>query len=174
MEEGVNSFLCFPQLLSKQTNRKPPSKRQFGKLTKSHRKFWTNWNVENLKPSVVVASCGVCWGATPLFAGNGRNERFCTPHYLFSTQICWCLQNIPVHLCTFLAAVFNMNIFLNVEQCGVLLAWLVVIRVQFSQICFSRRGCGGGERKLGQTNRHSRHFSTQHRSPGGEHASPGT
>ena len=64
-------------------------------------------------------------------------------------------------LCTFLAAVFNMNIFLNFEQCGVLLAWLVVIRVQFSQICFSRRGCGGGERKLGQTNRHSRHFSTQ-------------
>ena len=134
--------------------------RQFGKLTKSHRKFWTNWNVENLKPSVVVASCGVCWGATPLFAGNGRNERFCTPHYLFSTQICWCLQNIPVHLCTFLAAVFNMNIFLNFEQCGVLLAWLVVIRVQFSQICFSRRGCGGGERKLGQTNRHSRHSHT--------------
>ena len=63
-------------------------------------------------------------------------------------------------LCTFLAAVFNVNIFLNVEQCGVLLAWLVVIRVQFSQICFSRRGCGGGERKLGQTNRHSRHSHT--------------
>ena len=38
--------------------------------------------MENLKPSVVVASCGVC-GVLP---GNGRNERFCTPPYLFSTH----------------------------------------------------------------------------------------
>ena len=160
MGEGVNSFLCFPQLLSKQTNRKPPSKRQFGKLTKSHRKFWTNWNVENLKPSVVVASCGVCWGQHQCSPEMGVMKDSALRTIFSPLRSVGVYKTYPF-LCTFLAAVFNMNIFLNFEQCGVLLAWLVVIRVQFSQICFSRRGCGGGERKLGQTNRHSRHFSTQ-------------
>ena len=65
--------------------------RQFGKLTKSHRKLRTNWNVENLKPSVVVASCGVWgWGAG---SGNGRNERFCTPDHLYNTINFSCLHN---------------------------------------------------------------------------------
>ena len=64
VEEQAKSFSGFhPHLVSEQANRKPPTyKPPIWEITKSHRKFWTNWNVENLKPSVVVASCGVSWG----------------------------------------------------------------------------------------------------------------
>ena len=45
-----------------------------------------------------------------------------------------------------------LNVYI-ILQLGVLLAWFAVIRGQFSQICFSRRGCVGPlchlQRKLG-------------------------
>ena len=108
---GGRGGQLFPQLLSKQTNRKPPSKRQFGKLTKSHRKFWTNWNVENLKPSVVVASCGVWgWGQAAemgVMKDSALSTIFTTPStfhvYTMQVRVCRQLQHHAQHVHYFAA-----------------------------------------------------------------------
>ena len=95
---------------------------QFGKLTKSHRKLRTNWNVENLKPSVVVASCGV-WGRGA-GSGNGRNERFCTLHHLYNTINFSCLHNAGKSLQTTPAPGSTCTSFCTVVYCWLGLPWL--------------------------------------------------
>ena len=98
--------------------------RQFGKLTKSHRKLRTNWNVENLKPSVVVASCGV-WGVgRGAGSGNGRNERFCTLDHLYNTINFSCLHNAGKSLRTTPGPGSTCTICCRVVYCWLGLPWL--------------------------------------------------
>ena len=82
--------------------------RQFGKLTKSHRKLRTNWNVENLKPSVVVASCGVWgWGGGQaaemgVMKDSALSTIFTTPStfhvYTMQVRVCGQLQDHAQHV----------------------------------------------------------------------------